>query len=79
MKELLTGQKRLQGFTGEWETKRLGEVLSFQVGYPFLSIFFNEKEGVRLIKNRDLKNDGKVVLYSDENFPPEYVVKMEMF
>jgi type I restriction enzyme S subunit len=26
MQELLTGQKRLPGFTGEWETKRLGDV-----------------------------------------------------
>lgn len=26
MQELLTGRKRLPGFTGEWETKRLGEL-----------------------------------------------------
>jgi type I restriction enzyme S subunit len=26
MQELLTGQKRLPGFTGEWQTKRLGEL-----------------------------------------------------
>ena len=27
MQQLLTGQTRLPGFTGEWETKRLGELL----------------------------------------------------
>jgi len=32
MKELFTGQKRLPGFTGEWETKRLGELGAFLKG-----------------------------------------------
>src|SRR5690606_29479939 len=72
MQELLTEKKRLREFNGKWEEKRLGEVLSFQVGYPFLSIYFNDKEGIRLIKNRDLKSDGKIVLYSDKDFPTEY-------
>lgn len=75
MQELLTGKKRLKGFDDKWAERKLGEVLSFQVGHPFLSIFFNEKDGVRLIKNRDLKNDGKIVLYSDKDFPTEYIVK----
>jgi type I restriction enzyme S subunit len=29
MQQLLTGQMRLPGFTGEWETKRLGDYVSF--------------------------------------------------
>jgi restriction endonuclease S subunit len=32
MQELLTGKKRLPGFNGEWEVKRLGEVASFYKG-----------------------------------------------
>jgi len=32
MQELLTGQKRLPGFTGEWETKRLGSLCSMKSG-----------------------------------------------
>jgi type I restriction enzyme S subunit len=32
MQQLLTGQKRLPGFTGEWETKRLGELGTFLKG-----------------------------------------------
>ncbi|WP_081616652.1 restriction endonuclease subunit S [Thioalkalivibrio sp. ALJ16] len=32
MQQLLTGQTRLPGFTGEWETKRLGNVASFHKG-----------------------------------------------
>jgi type I restriction enzyme S subunit len=30
MQQLLTGQTRLPGFSGEWEVKRLGELLSFE-------------------------------------------------
>lgn len=39
MQELLTGQKRLPGFTGEWETKRLGELGTyFSGGTPNTSV-----------------------------------------
>lgn len=34
MQELLTGKRRLPGFSGEWETRRLGEIASFKTG-PF--------------------------------------------
>ncbi len=65
MQQLLTGQTRLPGFHREWEVKRLGSVLKFQVGCPFSSVYFNEKEqGVRLVKNRDLKSDDQVFHYS---------------
>lgn len=33
MQQLLTGQRRLPGFNGEWEVKRLGEVAPLQRGY----------------------------------------------
>ena len=32
MQQLLTGQKRLPGFTGEWEVKRLGDILKVRHG-----------------------------------------------
>lgn len=65
MQQLLTGQTRLPGFTGEWEMKRLCSVLRFQVGFPFSSAFFNEEgQGIRLVKNRDLKSDDQVFCYS---------------
>lgn len=32
MQELLTGKRRLPGFTGKWETKRLGEIFSISAG-----------------------------------------------
>jgi len=65
MQQLLTGNKRLAGFSGEWVETRLGSGLKFQTGNPFSSIFFNKDNfGVRLIKNRDLKSDDQVVFYS---------------
>ena len=32
MQQLLTGQTRLQGFNGDWEVKRLGNVLAIKHG-----------------------------------------------
>ena len=65
MQQLLTGQTRLPEFSGDWEVKRLGSVLRFQVGCPFSSAYFNDDEqGLRLVKNRDLKSDDQVFYYS---------------
>ena len=36
MQQLLTGQTRLPGFSGEWETKRLGELLDYQQPTAYL-------------------------------------------
>ncbi|WP_369721122.1 restriction endonuclease subunit S [Bradyrhizobium sp. LLZ17] len=74
MQQLLTGEIRLPGFHGEWQVKRLGSLLRFQVGFPFVSTYFNEKaEGIRLIKNRDLKSDDQVVHY-DGSYDHSFVV-----
>lgn len=37
MQQLLTGKKRLPGFSGEWEVKKLGEVAVLKHGYSFSS------------------------------------------
>ncbi|MFT4223432.1 restriction endonuclease subunit S [Dysgonomonas sp.] len=48
-----------------WEEKYLGGYILFQVGFPFESINFNTKEdGLRLIKNRDLKSDDTTTFYN---------------
>lgn len=65
IQQLLTGKKRLPGFSGEWVEKKLGEGLRFQTGDPFSSLYFNtNKQGIRLVKNRDLKSDDQVIFYS---------------
>ena len=75
MQQLLTGKQRLPGFSGAWETKRLGEHLRFQVGFPFSSVHFNQEgQGLRLIKNRDLKADDQVFYY-DGSYDSAFVVE----
>lgn len=77
MQDLLSGRVRLPGYEtkgwkhtdigdipDDWEVKMLGNFVNFQVGYPFNSMYFNSKNrGIRLIKNKDLKNDNQVVFY----------------
>lgn len=36
MQELLTGKRRLEGFGGEWEEKKLGEMLKYEQPTPFI-------------------------------------------
>ena len=75
MQQLLTGKKRLPGFAGEWETKRLGDILKFQVGFPFSSKYFTSTEpGLRLVKNRDLKADDEIVYYNGP-YLDDYLVR----
>lgn len=65
MQQLLTGKTRLPGFSGEWERKRLGDYMRFQVGFPFSSTYFNsQSEGLRIVKNRDLKAEDDITFYS---------------
>ena len=58
MQKLLTGKKRLPGFSGEWEVKKLGEIFSFVVDNrgktPLLS-----KEGKPLIEVNAIYRQGK--------------------
>jgi type I restriction enzyme S subunit len=58
-----------------WQPKRLGLALKFQAGFPFPSSGFNESgNGLRLIRNRDLRSDDIVVFYSGD-FDPSFVVR----
>jgi type I restriction enzyme S subunit len=67
MQELLTGKRRLPGFSGEWGVNLLRTSLRFQVGFPFSSAYFNDALiGVRLIRNRDLKHDDQVLHYAGD-------------
>lgn len=64
MQQLLTGKKRLKGFSGEWKEVRLGEVFSerneaYTKGLPLLTIGI---DGIYLqseSSKRDISNDDK--------------------
>lgn len=57
-----------------WVDIRLGDHCKYQNGFAFKSKYFNTETGIRLIKNRDLKNDGQVV-FTTEEYLDEYKVK----
>jgi type I restriction enzyme, S subunit len=54
MQDLLTGQKRLPGFTGDWETRRLGDFIDLLTGFPFPSQSYAET-GIRLLRGSNVK------------------------
>lgn len=57
MQELLTGKKRLPGFTGEWETYKLDEIAKIIMGQSPDSKFYNDSNGMPLIQgNADISN-----------------------
>jgi type I restriction enzyme, S subunit len=58
MQELLTGKKRLPGFSGKWEIKKLGEIARITMGQSPDSNYYNNKgDGIPLIQgNADIEN-----------------------
>jgi type I restriction enzyme S subunit len=79
MQQLLTGKKRLPGFEGEWEEKKLGEVLYVQGGYAFKSVNF-QKFGIPIVRISNIQNGGinleESVFYSSkEHIPNEFKIK----
>jgi type I restriction enzyme S subunit len=80
MQELLTGKKRLDGFSAEWVEVKLSEVLKLQGGYSFKSEKFIEY-GIPVIRISNLVN-GKIdfkdtVCYEKLNIPPQFRIKKE--
>jgi len=74
LQELLTGKRRLPGFDGEWKEAAMDLYVDFQVGFPFSSAYFNSNsDGLRLVKNRDLKSDDQVY-FTSEPYATEYVI-----
>lgn len=63
MQDLLTGKKRLKGFGGGWENKKLGEVTSIQRGAsprPIKDpIWFDEKSNVGWVRISDVTKSKK--------------------
>jgi type I restriction enzyme, S subunit len=69
MQKLLTCPNQLEGTLNKnaWSTVSLEDVASFQNGEAFSSRYFNsDKRGLRLIRNRDLKNDDQIIFYDGE-------------
>ena len=81
MQELLTGRRRLPGFSGQWETKRLGDLGRCQRGVsynPLIDLFSGDtNSSVRLLRSNNVQ-DAKIV-YSDMQFVASSRVSSEQY
>lgn len=65
MQELLTGKKRLPGFSGKWEVKKLGEILSYEQPTKYLvksTEYYDNNDIAVLTANKSF-----ILGYTDEN------------
>ena len=68
MQELLTGKKRLPGFSGEWEVKRLGDVAVMGSGGTPPSAVPEYYDGdIPWVSISDMTKGGKVIVSTDRN------------
>jgi len=68
MQELLTGKKRLPGFSGEWEVKKLGDVSEMGSGGTPASSFPDYYDGdIPWVSISDMTKGGKVIQSTDRN------------
>ena len=68
MQELLTGRKRLPGFSGDWEAKRLGDVAAMgSGGTPPSSVADYYDGDIPWVSIADMTSGGKVIMSSDRN------------
>lgn len=72
MQQLLTGKKRLPGFTGEWETKKLGEVIDFRNGKAHEN-FISESGKYIVVNSKFISSEGAVIKYSDTYLCPTII------
>lgn len=68
MQELLTGKKRLPGFSGEWKSTKISELGSFKSGSGFPEKYqgtTNDKNTIPFFKVSDLNNNKKFLIISN--------------
>lgn len=75
MQQLLSGKKRLPGFSGRWEEKCLGDVLYVQGGYAFKSANF-QKFGVPIVRISNIQ-DGSTDLKNSVYYSPGQNIQTE--
>jgi type I restriction enzyme S subunit len=54
MQQLLTGNKRLKGFSGQWKEIEIGAYIDLLTGYPFPSSQY-AKSGIKLLRGSNIK------------------------
>jgi type I restriction enzyme S subunit len=77
MQELLTGRRRLPGFTGEWETKQLGEIGESLIGLTYKPTDVREN-GVLVLRSSNVFESGlrfEDNVYVEMDIPDKIMVK----
>ncbi|WP_414577232.1 restriction endonuclease subunit S [Anabaena sp. CCY 9402-a] len=64
MQELLTGKKRLPGFSGEWEVRQLREIVEFSNGKAHENSIVENGKFI-VINSKFISTEGEVKKYSD--------------
>ena len=67
MQEMLTGKKRLPGFSGEWEVKKLGDLFSFSGGYS-ASRDQLSSEGHCYLHYGDIHGSSKMIIDAKDDY-----------
>lgn len=78
MQQLLTGKKRLKGFTGPWEEKKLGEDATILRGgspRPIEDYITDSQDGLNWIKIGDVKPEDKYLRKAAEKIKKEGLSK----
>tara|TARA_R110000787_G_scaffold164366_3_gene277482 strand:- start:8946 stop:10178 length:1233 start_codon:yes stop_codon:yes gene_type:complete len=79
MKQLLTGKKRLPGFSGEWIKGELGDIAKIDTGFAFKSSdFTNLPTGIPVIRMSDFKN-GSLDISSAAKVSDEAISGLDRF
>lgn len=63
MQQLLTGKTRLPGFTGDWEVRKLGDLVEFRNGKAHENII-SDNGKFTVINSKFISSEGKVIKYS---------------
>lgn len=67
MQELLTGKKRLDGFSNEWKVRKVGELVSFSNGKAHENSISNNGRYI-VVNSKYISTEGKIIKYSDESY-----------
>ena len=75
MQQLLTGKKRLKGFSEQWEEKQLGEICEFQNGYtPSKAVnSFWESGTIPWFRMEDIRTNGRILSDAIQHITEEAV------
>jgi len=72
MQQLLTGQKRLPGFSGNWEVKRLGDVFSIFTGKS-KSVYILDSGDYWIVDMGSVSTEGRLIVSKATNYSGDFL------